>query len=68
MKTTAKQTAFLAGVILAILGVLAFVGCLSASMFIWTPGTPSPTAQALVSIAVCGLPTTLLGCFLATLD
>lgn len=67
MKTTVKQTAFLVGVILVVLGALAFVGCLAASLLVWTPGTPSATAQTLTIIAACGLPVSMLGMFIATL-
>lgn len=68
MKATVKQTLFLVGVILILVGVLAFVGCLAASFLVWTPGTPSATAQTLVTVSACGLPVSMLGTFIATLD
>lgn len=68
MKATVKKTLSIAGVILALVGVLAFVGCLVASRLVWTPGVPSQMAQALTVIAACGLPVSMVGMILASLD
>lgn len=68
MKATVKKTLFIAGVILILVGVLAFVGCLVASSLVWTPGVPSPMAQALTIIAACGLPVSMVGMILASID
>ncbi len=68
MKASVKNNLSIFGAVLAILGVLAFVGCLTASFLVWTPGTPSVAAQTLVIIAACGLPVSMLGMFIATLD
>lgn len=68
MKASVKNNLSIFGAVLAILGALAFVGCLAASLLVWTPGTPSATAQTLTIIAACGLPVSMLGMFFATLD
>ena len=70
MKTfqTIKEHAYVIGMVIMLLGVLAFTGCMVAALLLWTPGTPSATAQALVAIAACGLPVSILGTVIATLD
>lgn len=68
MKSSIKKHLVNAGAYVAVLGILVFVGCFMASVLVWTPGTPSMTAQILTVIGACGLPLSLLGIFLATLD
>lgn len=69
MKTfqTIKEHAYVIGMVIMLLGILTFIGCMVASVLIWTPGAPSATAQTLFYIAACGLPVSMLA-FFATLD
>lgn len=63
-----KKDLVMIGAVVAILGVLVFVGCFAASLLVWTPGIPSATAQTLTGIAAFSLPVSMLGLFIATLD
>lgn len=64
-----RERIMLVGVIIALIGLLIFVGGLIASSMVWHPGTPSEVAQTLTMFAGCGFLVAALGtCIVAMSD